>query len=117
MKMISSIISVASFSWGFHSVRPAEIVDRIIAFAVDVLTPGGGAGESTWWMKGFRNVQRGSQKIEKEMEIRSHLAEWDDDMPFLHHELIVRYAAGLLASTAALTVYDLFRGSNKRRHH
>lgn len=27
------------------------------------------------WMKGFRNVQRGSQKIEKEMEIRSNLAE------------------------------------------
>jgi hypothetical protein len=29
-------------------VKPAEVVDRIIEFAVDVLTPGGGAGESTW---------------------------------------------------------------------
>lgn len=39
-------------------------------------------------------------------------------MPFLHHELIVRYAAGLLASTVALTIYDLFRGSsNRRRYH
>jgi hypothetical protein len=42
---------------------------------------------------------------------------WDEDMPFLHHELIVRYAAGLLASTVALTVYDMFRGSNKRRYN
>ncbi len=68
-------------------------------------------------MKGLRNVQRGSQRIEKEMEIRSHLSQWDEDFPFVHHELLVRYAAGLFASTLALTIYDLFRGSNdnKRR--
>jgi hypothetical protein len=60
-------------------------------------------------MKGLRNVQRGSQRIEKEMEIRSNLAHWDEEFPFMHHELIIRYAAGLLASTIALTIYDLFR--------
>jgi hypothetical protein len=67
------------------------------------------------WMKGLRNVHRGSQRIEKEMEIRSNLANWDEEFPFMHHELIVRYAAGLLASTIALTIYDLFR-AQKRRH-
>lgn len=60
-------------------------------------------------------MQRGSQRIEKEMEIRSNLANWDEEFPFMHHELIVRYAAGLLASTIALTIYDLFR-AQKRRH-
>mmetsp|Transcript_2987 Transcript_2987/g.4595 ORF Transcript_2987/g.4595 Transcript_2987/m.4595 type:complete len:116 (+) Transcript_2987:85-432(+) len=113
--MLSSIISTGSFFYGFNMIRPAEIVDRIIAFAVDIITPGGGAGESTWWMRGFRNVQRGSQRIEKEMEIRSNLSQWDEDFPFMHHELIVRYAAGLLASTAALTIYDLLRASHKDR--
>mmetsp|Transcript_16087 Transcript_16087/g.24103 ORF Transcript_16087/g.24103 Transcript_16087/m.24103 type:complete len:124 (-) Transcript_16087:460-831(-) len=107
--MISSLISIGSFSWGFQNVRPAEVIDRIIAFAVDVITPGKGTGESSWWMKGLRNVQRGSQRIEKEMEFRSHLAEWDDSFPFLHHELIVRYAAGFLASTVALTIWDVVR--------
>jgi len=113
--MLANIISTGSFLYGFNMVRPAEIVDRIIAFAVDVLTPGGGVGESNWWMKGLRNVQRGSQRIEKEMEIRSSLAQWDEEFPFIHHELIVRYAAGFLASTIALTIYDLFR-AQKRRH-
>lgn len=60
-------------------------------------------------------MQRGSQRIEKEMEIRSNLSQWDEDFPFMHHELIVRYAAGLLASTAALTIYDLLRASHKDR--
>jgi hypothetical protein len=60
-------------------------------------------------------VQRGSQRIEKEMEIRSNLAQWDEDFPWIHHELILRYAAGLLASTAALTIYDLLRAENKSR--
>ena len=67
-------------------------------------------------MKGIRNVQRGSQRIEKEMEIRSNLAQWDEEFPFMHHELIIRYAAGFLVSTIALTIYDLFRGGHKRRN-
>lgn len=67
-------------------------------------------------MRGIRNAQRGTQRIEKEMELRSHLAQWDDEFPFMHHELIVRYIAGFVASTVALTAYDLFfRGGNKKR--
>lgn len=65
----------------------------------------------------MRSVQRGSQRIEKELEIRSHLAQWDEEFPFMHHELIVRYAAGLLASSVALTVYDMFRGDSRRRRY
>lgn len=74
-------------------------------------------GGSSWWMRGLRGIQRSSQRIERELEIRSHLAQWDDEFPFMHHELIVRYAAGLLASAAALTIYDLFRGTDKRRRY
>ena len=59
-------------------------------------------------------MQRGSQKIEKELEMRSNLAQWDENFPFMHHELIVRYAAGFLASTLALAMYDLIRGEQKR---
>jgi len=112
--MLGSIVSTGSFMYAFNKVRPAEIVDRIIAFTIDIITPGGGLGES-WWMRGLRNVQRGSQRIEKEMEIRSNLAQWDEEFPFMHHELILRYAAGFLASTIALTIYDLFRGVQKSR--
>jgi hypothetical protein len=67
-------------------------------------------------MRGFRNAQRGSQRIEKEMEFRSNLAQWDEEFPFMHHELIVRYVAGFMASTVALTVYDLLRSNKKGRN-
>ena len=66
-------------------------------------------------MRGLRRVQRSSQRVEKELELRSHLAHWDDEFPFLHHELVVRYAAGFLASAVALTIYDLFREGNGRK--
>ena len=68
-------------------------------------------------MRGLRSVQQSSQRIEREMEIRSHLANWDDEFPLLHHELLVRYVAGLLASAAALTLYDIFRASERRRRY
>jgi hypothetical protein len=66
-------------------------------------------------MRGLRSAQRGSQRIEKEMEIRSNLAQWDEEFPFMHHELVVRYIAGFLASTVALTLYDLIRSEKKSR--
>lgn len=68
-------------------------------------------------MRGLRSVQRGSQKIEKEMELRSHLAQWDEEFPFVHHELIVRYAAGLLASSVALAAYDMLKGDSRRKRY
>jgi len=49
------------------------------------------------------------------MEIRSNLAQWDEEFPFMHHELILRYAAGFAASTVALTIYDMIRGDQKSR--
>lgn len=68
-------------------------------------------------MRGIRSAQRGSQKIEKEMELRSHLSQWDEQFPYMHHEMIIRYAAGFLASTLALTIYDLLRSNKKGRHY
>ena len=100
-----------------NKIRPSEVVDQVIKIVVDIVTPGGGAGSNTWWMRGLRNAQRGAQRIEKEMEIRAHLAEWDESYPMIHHELIIRYAAGLLASSAAVAVYGIFRGDGKRRRY
>jgi hypothetical protein len=66
-------------------------------------------------MRGIRSVQRNSAKIEREFEIRSDLARWDDEFPYMHHELIVRYAAGLLASSLAVSLYTTFRVPTRRR--
>lgn len=68
-------------------------------------------------MRGIRSAQRGSQRIEKEMELRSHLSQWDEQFPYMHHEMIIRYAAGFLASTLALTIYDLLRTNKKGRFY
>ncbi len=51
------------------------------------------------------------------MELRSHLAQWDEEFPFVHHELIVRYAAGLLASSVALAAYDMLKGDSRRKRY
>ncbi len=67
---MESIVSISSFLWAFNKVRPAEVADKIIKFVVDVMTPGRGHGESSWWMRGLRSVQRSSERIEKEMELR-----------------------------------------------
>ena len=68
------------------------------------------------WMRGIRSVQRNSEKIDREFEIRSDLASWDREFPFMHHELIVRYAAGFLASSLAVTLYtSLFRDPSRKR--
>ena len=32
----------------FMQIRPGEIVDKILEFAIDIMTPGGGVGESSW---------------------------------------------------------------------
>lgn len=112
-----SIVSTASFYWAFNKIRPAEVVDKIIKFAVDVITPGGGLGEHSWWMRGIRNVQRNTAKIEREFEIRSDLARWDDEFPYMNHEMIVRYAAGMLASSLAVTVYTTLRYPGRRRRY
>ena len=69
------------------------------------------------WMRGIRNVQRNTAKIEREFEIRSDLARWDDEFPYMNHEMIVRYAAGMLASSLAVTVYTTLRYPGRRRRY
>ena len=48
--------------------------------------------------------------MQQERNIRSKLQDWDQEFPFMHHELIVRYVAAFLASGTAVFVYDSFKG-------
>lgn len=91
-------------------VKPAVIVDKIVEAAVDILVPGRGAGESNWLMRNLRSLERDSDRISKELDIRADLRRWDDEFPYFHHELIVRYAAGILASAVTVMACDKMRG-------
>lgn len=135
-------------------VEPAKIVDEIIKLVVDTLTPGRGAGESSWWvynhsekwksleilseecsctvsltdnwnfqidsshnsnaiflcmwsrwMRTWRSLEHQSEKSSRELDIRSNLRDWDNEFPYLHHELVVRYAVGFLAYNVATSLY------------
>jgi len=113
--MDSSFISISTFIWAFKKIRPAEVVDKIIDICLDVLVPGRGTGENNWWMRGIRRIQQSSERTQKELEMRSDLGRWDREFPHLHHELIIRYAAGFLASSASILLYDFIRGNTRRR--
>jgi hypothetical protein len=66
-------------------------------------------------MKSLRNLEQNAEKIDREMRIRSELRRWDEEFPYFHHELVVRYAAGFLASSAAILVYGFIRGHSPKR--
>lgn len=97
--MLDWILPPFAFSYAFHQVEPTKIVDGLIEIAVKILTPGRGAGKSNWWMKGLRKIEEHAEKMEREIDIRSDLRRWDNEFPYMHHELVVRYAAGFLASS------------------
>ena len=58
--------------------------------------------------------------VSKELDIRQELRNWDREFPFFHHELIVRYAAGFLASAVAVAAFgqvrSLFSSSKRSRY-
>jgi len=58
--------------------------------------------------------------VSKELDIRGELRNWDSEFPFFHHELIVRYAAGFLASAVAVAAFgqvrSLFSSSKRSRY-
>lgn len=86
--------------------NPTKIVDNLIAIWLDLTIPGGGVGERSFWMSGWRMLQQTERRASKEMEIRNDLYRWDCENPQCHHELIVRYLCGALASLVCTCVYN-----------
>lgn len=70
--------------------------------------------------RNLRSLERDSDRISKELDIRAELRNWDREFPFFHHEMIVRYAAGFLASAVAVTTFGqikaLFSSSKRGRY-
>jgi len=66
-------------------------------------------------MRGLRSLEQNAEKIDREIQIRSELRKWDNEFPYFHHEMIVRYAAGFLASSAAILLYGFIRGQQGPR--
>lgn len=77
--------------------------------------PGRGAGESNWFYRGLRNLEQNVDKTSRELDIRTELRNWDEHYPWIHHELIIRYVAGGLASTMAMFLYNSLLRSGKSR--
>jgi len=90
-------------------VQPAEIIDKLVILAVNILAPPSN-GSSSWFLRGLKSIEYNSEKMQQERNIRSKLQDWDQEFPFMHHELIVRYVAAFLASGTAVFVYDSFKG-------
>lgn len=62
-------------------------------------------------------MEQSAERTSRELEIRADLRNWDNDYPMIHHELMVRYLCGAVASGLVMGVYDGFRrdsGSRKR---
>lgn len=66
-------------------------------------------------MREWRNLEQSSVKYQREMDIRSQLRQWDEDFPWMHHELIVRYIAGLVVSGVVVSLYQSIRGQNRKK--
>ncbi|KAI2506596.1 hypothetical protein MHU86_7806 [Fragilaria crotonensis] len=113
--MASFLFGSIAFGYTFYAIKPAVVVDQLLHFAVDILVPGRGVGESNWFMKNWRTLEQSTEKASREMEIRADLRRWDQQFPELHHELIVRYVAGILASALVTAICDIFRPSHRQR--
>jgi hypothetical protein len=103
------VVSQISFWFTVRKVKPAQIVDQIIDFWLDVTVPGRGTGENNLIMRGVRSVQQGAERTQAELDIRSSLNKWDNDFPEIHHELIVRWGCGLLASVFVSSLYQALK--------
>ena len=109
------IVSQISFWFTVRKVKPAQIVDQIIKFWLDVTVPGRGAGENSWVMRGVRAVEQGAERTQAEFDLRSNLRKWDNDFPEIHHELIVRWGCGLLASVFVSSMYQALKPQSRNR--
>ena len=112
------LVCQLSFWYTVYEVKPGAIVDRVIQFWVDLMTPGRGTGERDWWMRALRSLEQTGERTTRELDIRRDLRRWDQDHPEIHHELIVRYLCGALVSVAATSLYSsLRRSSHSRRYN
>ena len=109
--------SMSILSLPFSQIQPAVVVDKLVHFAVDIIVPGRGMGESNWFMKNWRSLEQSTEKASREMDIRADLRRWDQQFPELHHELIVRYVAGILASALVTAIFDMFRPTHRQRRN
>jgi hypothetical protein len=66
-------------------------------------------------MREWRNLEQSSAKYQRELDIRSQLRQWDEEFPWMHHELIVRYIAGLVVSGVVVSLYQSIRGQNRKK--
>jgi len=106
MGMDSWVVGQTAFWYAVREVKPAEIVDRVVVFWLDLVTPGRGAGQSQWWMSAWRSLEQTSERVTRELDIRSELRLWDDEHPAIHHELILRFLCGAVVSIAVTAFYD-----------
>ena len=111
------ILSQISFWFTVRKVKPAQIVDQIISFWLDITVPGRGAGENNGVMRVVRSVQQGAERTQAELDIRSSLCQWDNDFPEIHHELIVRWGCGLLASIFVSSLYQALKPQSRDRKY
>ena len=56
-----------------------------------------------------------TERSQREMDIRSQLRNWDEEFPFMNHELIVRWIAGAVASFVTMSIYQAIRGPDRHR--
>ena len=40
------------------------------------------------WTRGLRRIQQSSERVQRELDIRADLRRWDEEFPFMHHELV-----------------------------
>ena len=66
------------------------------------------------FIRGVKKFEWKAERTSREFDIRSDLKNWDVQYPFLRHELIVRYAEGLLASSIAMTIISWVKPKRKR---
>lgn len=111
------IVSQISFWFTVRKVKPAQIVDQIINFWLDVTIPGRGAGESNGVMRVYRSVEQGVERTQAELDLRANLRKWDNDFPEIHHELIVRWGCGLLASIVVGSLYQALKPQSRNRKY
>lgn len=67
------------------------------------------------FFKGIRSIEQQAERTSRELDIRSDLRRWDEEFPWIHHELVIRYVVGGLASTTVMFLYNTLRGGNKER--
>mmetsp|Transcript_24286 Transcript_24286/g.27163 ORF Transcript_24286/g.27163 Transcript_24286/m.27163 type:complete len:118 (-) Transcript_24286:161-514(-) len=110
------IVSQVSFWFTVRKIKPAQIVDEGIRLFLDLTIPGRGTGENNWIMRGVRSLEMGGERIQKEMDLRSQLRDWDSQFPEIHHEMIVRWICGAIASGVVTSIYQSMKSQSSRNN-